>query len=144
MAPRSQTFSQGGIRSSDWFSDRLKETVKLSGYTLEPLSTALYRDTCSERCTSQWWRARTAPLSSGRATRTRGSPGPQTRGCLGRTGGSGSAGKGGQEVGSEWRQWVRMKTSEEGRLTSWYKVTWGPSSESVNHQAAAPTVAAPT
>lgn len=23
MAPRSQTFSQGGIRSSDWFSDRL-------------------------------------------------------------------------------------------------------------------------
>lgn len=24
MAPRSQTFSQGGIRSSDWFSDRLE------------------------------------------------------------------------------------------------------------------------
>lgn len=24
MAPSSQTFSQGGIRSSDWFSDRLK------------------------------------------------------------------------------------------------------------------------
>lgn len=24
MAPRSHTFSQGGIRSSDWFSDRLE------------------------------------------------------------------------------------------------------------------------
>lgn len=40
--------------------------------------------------------------------------------------------------------WRQGAEGGEGRLTSWYKVIWGPSSESVNHQAAAPTVAAPT
>lgn len=34
MAPKSQMFSQGGIRSRDWFSDRLERREKTDGYSL--------------------------------------------------------------------------------------------------------------
>lgn len=65
--------------------------------------------------------------------------------------------------GLHWRKWLcgggASRGVREGRgpqeaetghrrrragLTSWYRVIWGPSLEIMNHQAAAPTVPAPT
>lgn len=100
MAPSSQTFSQGGIRSRDWFSDRLNRqntagdsVIQFAFCVWRNFSTLWKSLTCSEHYTSQWWRAPTRPWSWGRVTRTRGSPDHQTLDCRGRTGGSGSVGR---------------------------------------------------
>ncbi len=43
MAPRSQTFSQGGIRSRDWFSDRLFRRGSTDGDSFIPFALHFFR-----------------------------------------------------------------------------------------------------
>lgn len=145
MAPRSQTFSQGGIRSSDWFSDRLETDsdavrshtsppqVQMQPFIRLPVQSVahLYGDKHRQRHGHRVWRLEHVAVQ---ALELGVVWGALEEVALRREG---------QDVGSGWRQWVEA-VGEGGELTSWYKVTWGPSSEIVNHQAAAPTVAAPT
>ena len=85
MAISSQILTHGGMRSRDWFSDKLEKRTKknLINVYLEKNHTSHHllwlNITCWERWTSQWWPAQTGPWSWERnaqrsSTRLRWSP----------------------------------------------------------------------
>lgn len=134
MAPSSQTFSQGGIRSSDWFSDRLKgkKTVMLwlhrspphptrsptptpphAGCRLLPVQSVAHLNG-DEHGQRHGHRVRRLEHVAVQALKLR-----VVRGALEEValwGGGQDEGWGGGSVPTQ-LNW------EEGRLTSWYKVT---------------------